>query len=126
MKRGLRAALRPGACQPFVHGARGALQNSQVAAAFGVGVGVRKKTTLRVNTGFADFGHDLLRTHAKRVRTQLLGILQGREHLLEAPAFGQTDRFKCFFTTHQHAQQAAGGGSGGDFVAAGANLAGLT
>ena len=79
-----------------------------------------------MQAGFANFGHNRFSTHALRVRAQLLSVLQCYEDLLEVPALGQADGFERFFPTHQHAQQTARGGTGGNFIAASANLTGLT
>ena len=47
-------------------------------------------------------------------------------YLTPVPALHQRDAAQAFLAAHQHGQQAAWRGAGGDFVAAGADLAVLT
>ncbi|MNV37401.1 hypothetical protein D3C71_1289200 [compost metagenome] len=93
-------------------------QHSNVAGAFGVGVGVRKEAPLGWHTGAAQLGHQRFVGQRGNVALELIFLGQRLAHLAPVPALDQGDGAQALFAAHQLLQQAAGGGARGDFIVA--------
>ena len=81
--------LAPGSLQAPVHGVQRAAQDGHVARPFGVGIGIRKKPSLRVHARPLQELHDGGVTQRCRIGLERVIARQGSAHLAKIPALHQ-------------------------------------
>ena len=119
-------ALGPSGLEPAVHGVQRAAQHGHVAAALGIGIGVREEAPLGVHAGAVQRGHQLFVGHGGRVLAQRIRLGERRAHLLEGPALHHGHGAQGRFAACQFLQQLVRCCADWDFVITGLDLAVLS